>query len=224
MLASEVITDIRQELLEPVAGFWTDGNLLTWVNRAEQDYVGRVRGLEATASASTVAGVPSYELPANWLSAVAVFYNDRRDGTDHWYPLEMTDLQRMSRENPNFLSGATTNRNKPQYATVWDRRLYLDPVPDTDGDGNLRMFFKAKPVSLTSTSQSINIDDSLAGAIRAFVLWKAWSQEKEFELAEQQHQLYEHFVGQGLRWVKLQALNKRHNIDVASGFPYTTGA
>jgi hypothetical protein len=224
MLASEVITDIRQELLEPVPGFWADANLLTWINRAEQDYVGRVRGLEATASASTVAGVPSYELPANWLSAVAVFYNNKIDGVDGWYPLEPTDLQRMSRENPNFLSGATTSRGKPRSYTVWDRRLYLDPPPDVDGDGNVRMFFKAKPVSLALASQSINIDDSLAGAIRAFVLWKAWSQEKEFALADQQHQLYEHFIGQGLRWVKLQALNKRHNIDVASGIPYTSGS
>lgn len=223
MTGQEVINDIRQELLEPVPGFWTDPNLLTWINRAEQDYVGRIRGLESKATVSTVAGQASYELPANWLSSVAVFYNDEQNGVESWYPLEATDFQRLSLETPNFLNSSADSRSKPRQFTIWDKTLYLNPIPDTNGDGNIVMFFKSKPVPLTSANSSINIDDSLAGGLRAFVLWKAWSQEKEFALADQQKQLYDGFVRDGLRWVKLQTLNKVHNIDVRSGVAFSRG-
>jgi hypothetical protein len=206
MLASELITDIRTELLEPVAGFFSSTELLTWINPAQ---------------VSTVAGQATYELPANWLSAVLILYNDRQNGVDHWYPLEPTDLQRMSRERPNFLSTATEHLGKPCTFAIWDRTLILDPTPDTNGDGNVRMFFKSKAVPVPDVNSSINIDDTLAGAIRAFVLWKAWSKEKELALAAEQKALYDNFVRDGLRWVKLQALSKRHQIDVASAIPYS---
>jgi hypothetical protein len=220
MTGTELITDIRNELLEPVAGFWTDAELLLWINRAEQDFVGRVRGLESQATVGTVIGQSEYPLPANWMSAVHIFYNDLQDNVDSWRPLQPTDLQELALQDPNFLSTETTSRGKPDRYFIWDKKIVLYPTPDVTGDANVKMYYKSKPVSLSLASQSINVDDSLSGGIKAYVLWKAWTKEKEFELAKDQQELYYSFVRDGLRWVKLQALNKRHNIDVASGRPY----
>jgi hypothetical protein len=224
MLASEVISDVRLELLEPVAGFWSDAELLNWLNRAETDFANRVRGLEGKATLSTSAGQSTYPLPANWISAVAIFYNDvADDGTDDWKPLEPTDLQRLSRETPGFLSRTTSDQGTPTQYFIWDRELNLYQVPDTDGDANVLMFFKAKPVALTATSQTINVDDTMAHALRHYILWKAWSKEKEFQLASDQQALYFQAVRDGLRSVKLQALNKRHQIDVQANIPFRMG-
>lgn len=223
MTGNELIIDIRNELQEPVGGFWTDTELLTWINRAEQDYVGRIRGLESQATVGTVIGQNEYPLPGNWMSAVGIFYNDLQNGIDSWRALEPTDLQELSLQNPNFLSTETENRGKPCKYFIWDKRIVLYPTPDVTGDANVKMFYKSKPVALTLASETMNVDDSLSGGIKAYVLWKAWTKEKEFELAKDQQELYYSFVRDGLRWVKLQSLNKRHNIDVASNTPYNYG-
>ena len=43
MQASEIISDCRFELLEPIPGFWTDAELLNQINKAQQDYVNQTR-------------------------------------------------------------------------------------------------------------------------------------------------------------------------------------
>lgn len=223
MLASDIISDVRLELQENSASFWTDAELLTYLNRGELDFSNRVRGLEATATVSTVIGQTEYPLPSNWLSSVALFYNDIQNGIDSWKRLEVTDLQELSMQNPNFLSRETDQQGVPSRVYFWGRSLHLSTAPDVNGDGNIKMFYKAKPVPLTSTSQSINIDDSLSHALRHYILWKAWTKEKELQLAAEQRELYFAGVKDGLRHLKLQALNKTHNLDVRSTTPFTLG-
>jgi len=223
MLASDVISDVRLELMETSAAFWSDTELLTYLNRGELDFANRVRGLESVATVSTVAGQAEYPLPSNWLSCVAVFYNDRQNDTDSWRRLDVTDLQELSMQNPNFLSRDTTSRGTPDRVYFWNRSMYLETTPLDNGDANIKMFYKAKPVPITSVSQSINLDDSLSHALRHYILWKAWRKEKEFQLAADEQAMYFQSVKDGLRHLKLQALNKTHNLDVQSASPFTLG-
>lgn len=225
MTGSDVISDVRQTLLETTAAFWTDAELLRLINLGEQDYFNRIRGLEGKTATNSEVGRTNYDLPANWVSAVAIFYNDKRTSTspDSWRSLEPTDIQELSAQNPNFLSSAAENRGVPTRYYLWNRTIYLHPAPDIAGDGNILMFFKAKPTPLTSTASSLNLDDSLSGAVRAYVLWHAWEKEKELGFADEQKSLYFQFVRDGLRWVKLRQLNKVNNIDVRSSRPYTYG-
>lgn len=223
MLASDVISDVRLELMETSAAFWTDAELLTYLNRAELDFSNRVRGLESVATVSTVAGQTEYPLPQNWLSCVAVFYNDIHNDIDSWRRMDVTDLQELSLQNPNFLSRETQDRGTPNRIYFWNRSMYLETAPDVDGDANIKMFYKAKPVPITNVSQAINLDDSLAHALRHYILWKAWRKEKEFQLAADEQAMYFQAVKDGLRHLKLQALNKTHNLDVRSTSPFTLG-
>jgi len=221
MLASEIISDVRNELLEPVAGFWTDAELLNWINRAEKDFANRVRGFEGVATLSTVQGQVNYPLPANWLSAVAMFIKKVNDDlTVSWLPLTPTDLQEMSLYRPSFLNSTTNDQGTPARYFIWQNELYLDPIPDTTGDGNVKMFFKSKPVPLATTASSLNVDDTLADGVTAYVLKRAWKKEKEFELSAEQGQIYEQYVRLGLRSIKLRALNKINNIDLNSNRPF----
>ena len=221
MTGQDLITEIREELLEPIAGFWTDAELLRQLNRGESDFSQRVRGFEGAASASTLQGQTQYPLPANWFSSVGIFYNDKDiSNNDHWYPLKPTDLQEMARENPDFLNASTSAQGKPKKFFIWQNSIYIFPAPDVTGDSNLKMFFKAKSTPLTSASSSLNVDDTLSGGIKAFVLWKAWEKEKEVEMADEQKQIYFDYVRQGLRMIKLRILNKINNVDIASNQPF----
>lgn len=224
MTGADIITDVRSGLLEPVPGFWTDQELLTWINRAETDFVNRTRILEGKETLTTVPGQSEYPLPTNWMSSKGIFYNDQDTTTleNRWGPLEATSLEKMKQENPSFLDDSVSTRNKPRLYWIWEREVNLFPVPDVSSQ--IKMFFKAKPTPLTSTSSSINIDDALAPALVEYVKWKAWEKEKELDLANSSRELYFEHVGQGLRWVKKQAGDQTHRFDLESPYPFSYGS
>jgi len=225
MLASEIITDVRRELLESNAGFWSDSELLRHLNRAQMDFVNRTRILEDQAFLSTSEGVADYPLPENWMSAKLVLFNTKQESTDDdaWRRLEPTSLEKMGQERPNFLNTTENYRGTPIKYFIWNKRIYLYPSPKTVNAGDLYLFYKAKPVALTSTSQSINVDDSLSEALNAYILWKAWSKAKETALAEEQKAIYVSYIGEGRRWLKRQSGDQRYKVDIISSIPFDEG-
>lgn len=224
MLASTIIQDVRRELLETTAAFWSDAELLRHLNRGEQDYVNRTRILEDTASLSTTTGTMDYQLPPNWVSAKLVLYNSKEIATDDdaWKRLEPTSLEKMGQEHPNFLATETVTSLEatPEKYFIWQNRIYLYPAPRNSKDSDLHLFYKAKPIALTATSQSINIDDSLAEALTAYILWRAWKKSKETALASEQQAIYAEYVGQGRRWANRRSGDQRNKFDILSSIPF----
>lgn len=220
MQASEIIEDVRGTLVEPVAGFWSDPELLRWINRAESDFFNKTRILEDVDSSATQVGVNTYPLPSNCVSIRAVMYNDITDPTqtDNWIRLKPSNLEKTLQENPNFLAQQPNTRGAPRAYIIWGRTLYLFPTPLNVSD--LKMFFKSKPIPLTLTSQQCNMDDSLKEGLVAFILWKAWEKEQEEEKADVQRQIYDTYVQQGRRWQKRQSGDQRYRLDISSPTPF----
>lgn len=222
MQAQTLITDIRRELVEISASYWTDAELLRHINRAELDFVNRTRILEDTATLSLTQGRLDYSLPSNWLSARAVFIKivNTQDNTFRWKRLYPTNLEKNAQQSPNFYNTETTNQGKPARYWIWGRSLWLDRAPDAEHATTLLLFYKSKPIALTSVTDSINLDDSLAEAITAYVLWKAWAKEQEFDRADAQQLTYDRYVAEGRRWVKKQSGDQRNRIDIDSPVPF----
>lgn len=222
MQAQELITRVRQELVESVGSFWSDTELLNLLVKGERDFVNRTRILEDRATLDIVAGQSRYPLPANWLSARAVFYNDKQNvstNPDRWRRLRPSNLEKRAQENQNFLSTETAARGTPHTYWIWGREIIIEPVPLYSGSADLVLFFKSKPISLTVSTQQINIDDSLSDGLEAYMLWKAWKKEKEPDLADEARDEYQAFVQQGLRFVKKQSGDQRFRIDIESAEP-----
>lgn len=220
MLASEIINAVRQELVETVAAFWTDAELLALLNRAEKDFANKTRMLEGKATMSTQVGIMNYPLPSNWLSAKGVTYDNVSGGVSSLCRLRPTNLEKMLQENPSFRDVSTTDKyGTPARYFVWGRELWLDRAPNQVT--TVELWFKSKPIPLTVSTQSINIDDSLSDALHYFMLWKAWSKEKEFDLAQQAEAEYLKFVGEGRRFVKKQSGDQAFQMDIESGMPIT---
>ncbi len=220
MIVQEIIDDVREELVETVAAFWTDAQLLKLYNRAEKDFVNKTRILEGKQTLSTGIGKANYPLPSNWLSAKGVTYDNVSDGVSSIVRLRPTNLEKMLQENPSFRDLSTTDKfTTPRQYFVWGRELWLDRAPDQVT--TVELWFKSKPIPRTQLTASINIDDSLSDALHYFILWKAWSKEKEFDLAQQAEQEYLRFVGEGRRFVKKQSGDQAFSIDIESGMPIT---
>lgn len=218
MLVSDIISDVRSELVEANAGFWTDTELLALANRAEKDFVQKTRCMEGKVYLSTVLGQQDYPLPNNFLSAIDVFFNtpNTTSGVAVWQKLDIVSLDKESQLNQNFASGDPSLQGTPRRCFIWNRSLYFDPPPNITASANVLMFFKAKPIPMVTTGGSINIDDSLSEAINNFVMWKALKKDQEPVPAAEYEQHYKEMVRQGLRWVKLQDLGNRKRLDLDS--------
>jgi hypothetical protein len=222
MQAQELITRVRQELVETVGSFWSDEELLNLLRKGERDFTNRTRILEDRATLDIVAGQSRYPLPANWLSARAIFYNDKQGvstNPDRWRRLRPSNLEKRGQENQNFLSTATEARGTPNTYWIWGREIIIEPIPLYSGSADLVLFFKSKPIPVTQATQSINIDDSLSDGLEAYMLWKAWKKEKEIDLADEAREEYLGFVRQGLRFVKKQSGDQRFRLDIESADP-----
>ena len=221
MIAQTLITDIRRELLETSASYWSDAELIRHINRAELDFANKTRILEDSATLSLTQGRLDYPLPSNWLATRAVFFKtENTDGTYSWKRLHSTNLEKQAQQTPNFMNTTADNQGTPVRYWIWNRSLWLDKAPDADNATELLLFYKSKPIPVTNATDSINLDDSLSEAITAYVLNKAWKKEKEADLAEEQAIIYAQYVAEGRKWVKKQSGDQRNRIDIDSPMPF----
>lgn len=220
MQAQEIINDVRRELVETIGAFWSDAELLALLNRGEKDFVNKTRCLESKATLSTQVGIMNYPLPTNWLSSRGVTYDNVSAGVSSLVRLVPTNLEKMLQENPQFRDVSDTSKfGTPRQYFIWGREVWLDRAPDQIT--TVELWFKSKPIPLTVATQEINIDDSLSDALHHFMLWKAWSKEKEFDLATAAEQQYMAYVGEGRRFVKKQSGDQAYKLDIESGMPIT---
>jgi hypothetical protein len=225
MQAQEIINDVRRELVETIGAFWSDAELLALLNRGEKDYVNKTRMLEGKETMQTQIGILNYPLPSNWLSAKGVTYDDIdvNTGIHSLKRLRPTNLEKMLQERPQFRDNSDVNTyGMPDQYFVWGRELWLNRAPDKVT--TVELWFKSKPIPLTVATQEINIDDSLSDALHHFMLWKAWSKEKEFDLAQAAENEYLKYVGEGRRFVKKQSGDQTYSLDIESGMPITGSA
>jgi hypothetical protein len=215
----DIIREARREVIETVGTFWSDSEILDLVNRAEADFFNKTRFTDSFSTMSTVAGQRAYTLPNNWVSSRAIFVqtNDTPAG---WRRVKPTNLEKVSQEQPNFLSDETERQGMPNQYWIWNKQMYLSPTPDATY--TVAMFHKGKPVKLIAASQSLNVDDSLFEGILAFVLWKMWKKENELDRAQAARADYEQYVAEGRKWVKKQTGDQKFKIDIESGVGFNS--
>jgi hypothetical protein len=217
MLASQVISDVRKELLELSPEYWSDAEILRYINRAQVDFANKIRVLEADAELSLVQGQIDYPLPSNWTSArlvlAKIVYDD---GTYTWKRLYPINLEKAAQQQTDFLNTSDKNQGRPTRYWIWNRRLYLNKAPNAQFATTLHLFFKSKPLPILYATDTLSFDDELCEAITAYVLWKAWMKEQEFERADDQKTMYFQYVAEGRKWVKRESGDLRNRLDIDS--------
>lgn len=221
MQAQTILTDVRRELVETAAQYWTDAELLRHLNRGELDFVNKTRILEDSAQLALTQGRLDYPLPSNWLSARAVFFKIvNPDNTFRWKRIYPSNLEKTAQQNSNFINTEVANQGTPQRYWIWGRSLWLDKAPDAASATYLLLFYKAKPIPLTTTTQEINLDDSLSEALFEYIMWKTLRKEQEFDTANEHQLVYAQYVAEGRKWVKKQSGDQRNRIDIDTPVPF----
>jgi len=221
MLFSEIISNVRDELLEVNPAFWTDAELLRYGNRGEKDFVNKTRTIERDAFMSLTQGRRDYPLPADWFSAQAIFFKNTEG---KWRRIFSTDLEKVAQEASNFLSDTVSDQADPRKYFIRSGRIWFRETPKADGDSNVYLFYDGKSPGIATTDSNINMPEELSEALTSYILWKAWSKEKETGLAREQKELYQSYILEGRRWKKKRTGDRKYRIDIESQIEFTSGA
>lgn len=217
--AMDILIDVRNELKETSPAFWTNTELLRLINRGVTDFTNRTRINRDKATLSLQEGRSAYPLPANFLSARLVMHKQVVDGQINWKRVWPSNIEKTTQEVGGIvMDDAVEAQGRPRRYFIWGNDIILKPTPDLANisGSDLVLWYVAKAIPVVNLDQSIGIDDSLADAITAYVLWKAWLKEEELDRALEQKETYFEYIGQGRRFVKLQVGDERKSIDIDS--------
>lgn len=154
---SALVTQVRDELSEPTAGFWSDAEIKRWLNRANYD-LADAAGVEASSSQSitTADGTESYSLASGFGLIEQVERVDTSD-TNAFYPLEpMTVEQRQD------------GKGEPVGFYVFADSLYIVPKPD--GVYTIRVWYYKAGVTLSADGDTPIIPSKYHDALALYAI------------------------------------------------------
>lgn len=142
-------SDIRDELQETTAGFWSQAELLKWANRAYRR-IYRAMKVDATSSLTLASGTESYSLPSDFYLARRVEIQTLAGSSTSWTALQAISLDLRRPADP--LATATLTA-QPTGFYIFNNKLYFAPIPDAAYSGTL-YYFKY-PTALVNDNDSL---------------------------------------------------------------------
>lgn len=142
-LASTIITNARSYLNESTASFWTDTELLVYLNNGTLDIVSRTKCLENTEPISILPNTIEYSITGPYIEIIAVVYNEPggiRKGLIH---KELNEI------------GSIRDVGEPVYWYEWNEKVGLFPAPRIVTDANLSI--GTTPTNIASAAFSYEI-------------------------------------------------------------------
>jgi len=179
--ASTILTNARYYLNEPSAVFWSDAELLVWLNQGTLDIVTRTKCLESWESVSLAADTIEYTLSDNYLAITDVVYSDASD-----------TLKGLIKSNPSSV-GHESAVGEPSYWYSAGNKLGIFPsLAAIDGTTpeTVRAYYVTRPTDITS-AQNVLVPAHYDHALTLYVVARAWY--KDGQLAKGNRLMAEYY-------------------------------
>ena len=141
--ASTIIVNARYYLNESSASFWSDTELLVWVNQGTMDIVGRTRCLENSEAVSLLANTVEYSITGPYIDITTVLYNDY-NGVK----------KGLVRKNPQSIGHSRDL--EPSWWYEWNGKVGIFPALPLITDAALAIGSTATAVSTAAFSYILN--------------------------------------------------------------------
>ena len=142
-LASTIITNARYYLNESSANFWTDAELLVYLNQGTVDIVSRTRCLEGSESVSLAANTIEYSLTGPYIAVETAIFTDQ-NGVK----------KGLVKKNPQ--SVGHSRDAVPTWWYEWDGKIGIFPSLPVITDANLAIGSTTTAVSSSAFAYIIN--------------------------------------------------------------------
>lgn len=157
---TQLITQVRDEISEPTAGFWSDAEITRWLNRANYD-LADAAGVESSASSTitTADGTETYSLPSDFSLVEIVELVDS------------TNSYQFTMLSPMAVEERIEDKGSPSGYYVRNGSLYVVPRPD--GVYTLRLWYYRAGVTLVNDSDTPIIPARFHDLIALFAIGEA---------------------------------------------------
>ena len=173
---AQAITQVRQLIDEPVAQFWSDTQLQSYINQGCADFARRTRTLRDKQQVVVGANVQNYTCPQNYYAVYRVEFQPSSTGQVFIYPLDFMGYNEMDEAWGVY---QTFPAAWPQAFTLWGNppnlQIRLFPVPDQSGV--LNVFGYRQSTDTILTTDYIDVLQGYEEAIYEFGAYKAFRQD-----------------------------------------------
>lgn len=169
-LASTIVTNARAYLNEATASFWSDAELLVWVNNAIIDVVTRSRCIETTENVTLVAAQAEYAITASYIGITGAFYND---GTT------IKGLQRRAIKD----IGTEEYSTVPIYWYEWNGKIGIYPVATAATAGKIVTVYLISRPTAVIASGTIPTPACYDRLLTIFVAAQGYKKDSQFDKA-----------------------------------------
>jgi hypothetical protein len=178
--AQTVIDRVRADLNETTASFWTDTQLVKWMDEAVKEIVYKTRCVETGTSLYVVKALDRY-VPFSGSTMLDIEKVEHESGVTWVYTGSgstrfdtnyIMDLERQPFRN--LRSGNDKETGRPKVFSVWNNRIYFYPIADEAQAGTtLYVYYIPYPTGVTASASPIETPSYFDLAIYDYVKAKA---------------------------------------------------
>lgn len=183
MDSGDALTRVRRAINETTAAFWSDAEIYGYLSEGERLLAGRLGGVQASTSHTSVTDTSAYTKPDGCLRIDRVTWNGRK-------------LRRGNYRDRDFLDGtdygSTLQTGKPEMYLEWGAQIVLFPVPD-DAQA-LQYFFRKIPTRITNATAFTIQEETLQEMLPDYAVWNCSLKDGELNRADRHKQAWDNNV------------------------------
>lgn len=191
---TQLITQVRANIDEDTARFWTDAQITQWLNDGLRDLGRRTETIQSyNTSLSAVAGTAKYNLPADVIRIHRVEFVPT--GQTTVYPLQAATYEEM---DSIWGINQQSQSSYPMYYVLWGYpggaatlQIQLFPIPSQAGQ--IRLYYYRQPAALVSGSDVPELPGGWEDLLVHYAEYRAKRKAKDPTWQEAK-QLYEEAV------------------------------
>ena len=169
--ANDIITNVRQILNETTASFWTDAELLDWIDEAVKDIVSKSHCLEDTATIVLSTNTKAY----SW-SGASDYVIIEPEGV---FFLNHNTSKYTKLVNDKTVIGHTSNEGQPTHWYEFGNEVHVWPVPTSAYSGStIYADYIPVPTKIIATTGNIETPAIYDNAIVWYVVSMAKAKDK----------------------------------------------
>ena len=177
--AQTVIDRVRYDLNEETAAFWSDTELIQWMNEAIWEINSKTRCLERSVIDQALAEDDyDYTFATAHLDIELILHDSGTTTGDADEEAARRRLQALERRSLTDM-GHTRETGRPKFYATWNDILYVWPIPDSDQSGTtLHIFCVSQPTGITSATSAIETPAYFDHCIPNYIKAKAYYKDK----------------------------------------------
>lgn len=165
-LASTIVTNARSYLNESSASYWSDNELLAWINDGIIDIATRSKCLDSTEDITLVTDQLEYTLSNSYIGITSAIYSDGSS----YKGLTRIDIKKISRTTD-------PDETEPVCWYEWNGKIGIIPLANSDVNGDTVTVYLVERPSTVALNENITIPAYFDHILTQYVVARALYKE-----------------------------------------------